>query len=135
MPTHDPYDSAASENSSDAADEVAQPSKVKRTPEQEAAVRRHLRHQNEQRPGKEQKDGGAFSAITTTASGLVLRIGLRVMRSGLAMLGGGSGRNDVYWGYPIGMLIIVVGGFICCVGVVIWAVSALTQAIYRGITQ
>jgi len=135
MPTYNPYDSAASENSSDAADEVAQPSKAKRTPEQEAAVQRHLRHQNEQRPGKEQKDGGAFSVITTTASGLILRIGLRVMRSGAAMIGRGGGKNDVYWGYPIGALIIVVGGLICGVGLFIWAVSALGQAIYRGIKQ
>jgi hypothetical protein len=135
MPTHNPYDSAASENSSDAADEVVQPSKAKRTPEQKAAVQRHLRHQNKQRSGKEKTEGGAFSAITNTGFGIILRIGLRVMRSGAAMISRGGGKNDVYWGYPIGMLIIVVGGLICCVGLAIWAVLALGQAIYRGIKQ
>lgn len=135
MPTHNPYDSAASEDSSDAVDDVAKPRKAKRTPEQEAAVQRHLRHQNNQRSGKEQTDGGAFSSIANTGSGIILRIGLRVMRSGVAMIARGGGKNDVYWGYPIGMLIIVVGGLVCCLGLVIWAVLALGQAIHRGIKQ
>ncbi len=133
MPTFDPYDTAASEDSSEATGQAAQSSKAKRTPEQDAAVQRHLRHQNNQRSGKEQTDGGAFSSITYTSSGIVLRIGLRVMRSGVAMISRGGGNTDVYWGYPIGMLIIVVGGLVCGVGLVIWAVLALGQAIYRGI--
>jgi hypothetical protein len=108
------------------------PGRKKPTPEQEAAVRRHLRYQDDQRSQDEAADGGVFSSITNTGAGIILRIGLMVMRAGGRMISGGSGRTGVYWGYPLGTITIVIGALICCVGFLVWGVVALCQAIYRG---
>lgn len=110
-----------------------QPNRPKPTPEQEAAIQRHLRYQNNQHSGDDQTDGGVLSSITKTSAGLILRIGLMVMRAGARLISGGSRRTGVYWGYPLGMITIVAGALICCVGFLVWAVVALCQAIYRGI--
>ena len=135
MSKFDPYDSATSEDDSSLADEVAQSSKKERTPEQEAAVQRHLRRQNNQRSGDEQTDGGAQPSIANSGPGIAFRIGLKVMRSGGKLFLGGGGRADVYWGYPIGAVIVLVGAVISCLGLAIWAVLAMGQAIYRAISK
>jgi hypothetical protein len=109
------------------------PGKKKPTPEQDAAVRRHLRYQNDQRLQDEADNKGVFSSITKTGAGVILRIGLMVMRAGGRMISRGSGHTGVYWGYPFGMITIVAGALISCVGFLFWAVAALCQAIYRGI--
>lgn len=111
-----------------------QPKGPKPTPEQEAAVRRHLKYQRGQRSSDEQGDGGAFSSITNTGAGIVLKIGLKVIKSGLGLIGGGGGRNDVYWGFPFGILAIVAGALICGLGMVVWSVVTVGQIIYRAIS-
>jgi len=111
-----------------------QPKGPKPTPEQEAAVRRHLRYQRGQRSGDEEGDGGAQSPITNTGAGIVLRIGLKVIESGLGLIAGGGGRNDVYWGFPFGILAIVAGALICGFGIVVWSVVTVGQLIYRAIS-
>jgi hypothetical protein len=134
MPKYDPYDSATLEDGASATDEAKQSGEKERTHEQEAAVRRHLRHQSEQRSRDEQTDGDRFSLITDTGAGLLFRIGLRVIKAANKLMFGDHRSNDVYWGYPIGMAIIVIGALICGLGIVIWAVVVLFRMIYRGIT-
>jgi hypothetical protein len=134
MPKHDPYDSAKSDDGSSATGEVASTNKKERTPEQEAAVRRHLRFQDDQRSGDEATDGGAFSSITNTSAGIILRVGLMVIRASVGMAFGGSGSKDVNLRIPIGLIGIIVGALICCLGFAVWAVATLCLTIYRAIS-
>jgi len=111
-----------------------QPKGPKPTPEQEAAVRRHLKYQRGQRSGDEEGDGGAQSPLTFTSAGIVLKIGLKVIERGLGLIAGGGGRNDVYWGFPIGTLAIVAGALICGFGIVVWSAVTVGHLIYRAIS-
>ena len=56
------------------------------------------------------------------------------MRAGKDLFLRGGRDADVYWGYPIGAIIIIFGAIISCLGLVVWAVLLMFQAIYRGIS-
>lgn len=109
------------------------PSGPKRTPEQEAAVRRHLRYQDGQRSRDEQANDSVFSPIANTSAGIVLRIALRIMGSGGKLIFSTGDRADVNLKVPIGIVSFLAGGLLFCVGLVVWIVVATIQAIWRGI--
>jgi len=67
----------------------------KRTPKQDADLRRHLGYQDSQRQGE----------VT-----------------------------DVFWGFPLGMIVVVMGALICGLGLVVWGALITFRAMYRGIS-
>ena len=103
-----------------------QPSKPKLTPEQEANLQRHLRHQDNQRQGE--------SSISNAGFAIIFRIGVKVIRTGGQLFLGGGKVTDVFWGFPLGMIVVVMGALICCLGLVVWALLASFYAIYRAIS-
>ena len=107
----------------------AEESGPKRTPTQEADLRRHLRHlrhQDNQRQGE--------SSITNSGFAIIFRIGVKVIRTGGQLFLGGGKVTDVFWGFPLGMIVVVMGALICCLGLVVWALLASFHAIYRAIS-
>ncbi len=108
------------------------PSRPKRTPEQEAAVQRHLKNQDRRRSRDEPANDSIFSPIANTSAGIILRIALRILRSaGKLIISDGGG--DVNLKVPLGMVMFLAGGLLFCVGLVVWVVIATTQAIWRAI--
>ena len=104
----------------------AEQSGPKRTPKQEADLRRHLRHQDNQRAEE--------SSITNSGYAIIFRIGLKVIRSGGQLFLGGGKVTDVFWGFPVGMIVVMFGALICCLGLAVWAVLASFHAMYRAIS-
>ena len=103
----------------------AEESGPKRTPKQEADLRRHLRHQDNQRQGE--------SSITNSGFAIIFRIGVKVIRTGGQLFLGRGKVTDVFWGFPLGMIVVVMGALICGLGLVVWGVLITFRAIYRGI--
>ena len=104
----------------------AEQSGPKRTPKQEADLRKHLRHQDNERSEE--------SPITNSSFAIIFRIGVKVIRTGGQLFLGGGKVTDVFWGFPLGMIVVFLGALICCLGLVIWAVLASFYAIYRAIS-
>lgn len=104
----------------------AEESGPKRTPKQEADLRRHLRHQDNQRQGE--------SSITNPGFSIIFRIGIKVIRTGGQLFLGGGRVTDVFWGFPLGMIVVFIGALICGLGLVVWGVLLTFRAIYRGIS-
>ncbi len=104
----------------------AEESGPKRTPKQEADLRRHLKHQDNQRQGE--------SSITNSGFAIIFRIGVKVIRTGGQLFLGGGKVTDVFWGFPLGMIVVVMGALICGLGLVVWGALITFRAIYRGIS-
>ena len=98
----------------------------KLTPEQEANLKRHLRHQDSQRRGE--------SSIHNSGFSIIFRIGVKVIHAGGKLFLGGGKVTDVFWGFPLGMIVVVIGALICGLGLVVWGVLITCRAIYRGIS-
>jgi hypothetical protein len=74
------------------------------------------------------------SLITNSGFAIIFRIGMKVIRIGGQLFLGGGKVTDVFWGFPLGMIVVFFGALICCLGLVIWAVLASFSAIYRAIS-
>jgi hypothetical protein len=103
----------------------AEPPGPKRTPKQDADLRRHLKYQDSQHQGDSPINNPGFS--------IIFRIGLKVIREGGKLFLGGDKPTDVVWGFPLGMIVVVIGGLVCGLGLVIWGVLIMFRAIYRAI--
>ena len=103
----------------------AEESGSKRTPKQEADLRRHLRHQDNQRQEE--------SSITNSGFAIIFRMGVKVIRTGGQLFLGGGKVTDVFWGFPLGMIVVVMGAVVCVLGLVVWGMLISFRAIYRGI--
>jgi len=104
----------------------AEQSGPKRTPKQDADLRRHLGYQDSQRQGE--------SSIHNSGFSIIFRIGVKVIYAGGKLFLGGGKVTDVFWGFPLGMIVVVIGALICGLGLVVWGVLITCRAIYRGIS-
>ena len=98
----------------------------KRTPKQDADLRRHLGYQDSQRQGE--------SSINNPGFSIIFRIGVKVIHAGGKLFLGGGKVTDVFWGFPLGMIVVVMGALVCGLGLVVWGVLITFRAIYRGIS-
>ena len=104
----------------------AEESGPKRTPKQEADLQRHLRHQRGTRQGE--------SSINDPGFSIIFRIGLKVIHAGGSLFLGGGKVTDVFWGFPLGMIVVFMGALICGLGLAVWGAIIAFRAIYRGIS-
>ncbi len=97
-----------------------QPSGTKRTPEQEAALQRHLRYQTRQRKGQPSSPGAASSSFLKSKEAIGIRIalpGLVLILVGI-LFGHGFG--------PLGLIPVLIGVLIVIVGFAVQVARSLT---------